>query len=212
MEDIVIAGAGGFARETRWLIERINSKEKRWNFCGYIDRKTDKADVIGDDSFLLDRCERLSVAVAVGDPRLRMRLYEQYRKNALLQFPDLIDPSVKMSESVRTGMGNIICADCVLTVDIRIGDLNIINLGCTIGHDVRIGHFNTLDPGVNVSGNVHIGDLTDIGTGTKIIQGKTIGSRSVTGAGAVVIRDIPCDVLAVGVPAAVKKIFDDSSR
>lgn len=205
MKNIVIVGNGGCAREIKWLIDRINVNGGAWNFCGYIDKEADKDNVIGDDSFLFNRCEKLSVAIAIGTPALRKQLYEQYKNNSFLDFPNLIDPSVDIGESVKLGKGNIICANNIFTVDIVIGDFNIINLGCTITHDVRIGSFNTMNPGVNVSGNVEISDLTNIGTGTKIIQGRKIGSMSVTGAGAVVVNDIPCSIMVVGVPAVVKK-------
>ena len=53
-----------------------------------------------------------------------------------LEFPNIIDPSVQMSERITMGKGNIICAGNILTVDIALGDFNIINLDCTVGHDV----------------------------------------------------------------------------
>lgn len=205
MKNIVIAGSGGCAREIKWLIDRINGNGGKWNFCGYIDKEVGKDNVAGDDSFLLNVCEKLSVAIAIGNQTMRKHLYEQYKNNSFLDFPNLIDPSVDIGENVKLGKGNLICANNIITVDIVIGDFNIINLGCTITHDVRIGSFNTINPGVNVSGNVEISDLTDIGTGTKIIQGRKIGSMSVTGAGAVIVKDILCSVMAAGVPAVVKK-------
>jgi len=37
MEDIVIRGSGGLAREIAFLIERINQEKPKWNLLGYID-------------------------------------------------------------------------------------------------------------------------------------------------------------------------------
>ena len=201
MKNIVIVGSGGFARETKWIIDRIKRSSGQWNFSGYIDKETNKENVIGDDSCIFNMRKELSVVIAIGNPKLRMQLYNKYRDNIYIRFPNLIDPSVDIADSVELGEGNIICANNVLTVDISIGNFNIINLGCTIGHDVRIGDFNTINPGTNVSGNVKIGNLVDIGTGTKIIQGKEIDSESVIGAGAVVIKDVVSRATVVGVPA-----------
>jgi serine acetyltransferase len=50
-----------------------------------------------------------------------------------------------------------------------------------------------------------VGECTFIGTGASIINQITIGDNTVIGAGAVVIRDIPSDVTAVGVPAKIVK-------
>jgi acetyltransferase-like isoleucine patch superfamily enzyme len=54
-----------------------------------------------------------------------------------------------------------------------------------------------------LSGNVTIGEGCDIGTNACAIQGITIGDWSIIGAGATVIRDLPANVTAVGVPARV---------
>lgn len=64
----------------------------------------------------------------------------------------------------------------------------------------------TLYPSVNVSGNVHIGECCEIGIGSNIIQGKKIGTEIIVGAGSVVIKDIPSQCTAVGVPAKPIKI------
>ena len=36
MKRIIIVGAGGFAREVRWLIEEINAVHREWAFGGYV--------------------------------------------------------------------------------------------------------------------------------------------------------------------------------
>ena len=41
MKDVVIIGAGGFAREVAWLIEEINKKNEQWNILGFIDDNTE---------------------------------------------------------------------------------------------------------------------------------------------------------------------------
>lgn len=52
MKDIVIIGAGGFAREVVWLIEENNKIKPEWNILGYISNETGKVgnyDIVGDD-------------------------------------------------------------------------------------------------------------------------------------------------------------------
>jgi serine O-acetyltransferase len=49
-----------------------------------------------------------------------------------------------------------------------------------------------------------IGDSVYIGAGARVLGGITIGDRVQIGANAVVIRDVPNDCVAVGVPATVR--------
>ena len=186
MKDIVIVGASGFAQEIRWLIERINSVAPYWNFLGYIDNGIGEGNVIGDDVYLCNYSRELHVVIAIADTALRYRLATFFSKNRLLKFPNLIDPSVIMSENILTGEGNIICAGSVLTVEIEIGDFCIINLDCTIGHGVIIENFVTVNPGVNISGNVRLAEGVSLGTGSQILQGRCIGMNTVIGAGSAV--------------------------
>lgn len=212
VRDIVIIGKGGFAKETKWIIDRINHKTTTWNFLGYIDKTADAVDVIGDDNYILNMKKKLSVVLAIGNPRVRNNIYLQYKENKFLEFPNLIDPSVKMSESVCLGEGNIICADNIMTVDISLGSFNIINLNCTVGHDVRIGSFNTVNPNTNISGNVVLKDFIEIGTGVKIIQGITIEEGVIVGAGSVLISDTPAETTIVGVPAKIIKYHEKDQQ
>lgn len=209
MKDIVIIGAGGFGREVQWLIERINEnsrKESRWNILGYIDDGLEVGTVVngykvlGGVDFLIKRNEVLAVTCAIGASCTRKKVIDKIRENRMLFFPNLIDPSVQMSDYIEWGEGNIVCAGTILTVNLCIADFCIINLDCTLGHDDVLNAFVTLYPSVNVSGCVTIGAHSEIGTGTQIIQGKRIGTDTIIGAGAVVVRDIPDGCTAVGSP------------
>ena len=82
-----------------------------------------------------------------------------------------------------------------------IGRHVILNLDCTVGHDAVVEDFVTSRPASTSPGNVAIGVGCDLGTGATLIQGVTIGHWTTVGAGAVVVRDLPANVTAVGVPA-----------
>ena len=203
MKDIVIVGASGFAKEIKWIVDRINDKELTYNFVGYIDNiKNDF--VVGNDSYLDCYANELAVVIAISNPVIRKKLAERYKRNKHLFFPNIVEPSVLMSDSVSMGMGNIICAGSIMTVDISVSDFCIFNLDCTVGHGTVIDNFVTVNPSVNISGNVMVSEGTSIGTGAQILQGLKLGKNSVVGAGAVVIEGIPDNCVAVGVPA--KKI------
>ena len=205
MKNIVIVGASGFAREIKWIVDRMNAVELCWNFLGYIDSHISGNTVIGDDEYLLQYSQELSVAIAIADTKQRQRLAKMYQRNPMLEFPNLIDPAVLMSESVSMGKGNFICAGSVLTVDIDIGDFCIINLNCTVGHECVFEDFVTVSPGANISGNVHLSEGVNVGTGCQIIQGRCVGINTVVGAGAVITRAMPGDCTVAGVPAKIIK-------
>lgn len=209
MKDIIIIGTGGCAREVCFLLEQNNKKQQEWNILGFIDNNRDGEiygyPILGDDDYLLGYNREINVVCAVGETKLREKITEKFKNKNNILFPNIISHDVIIDFSkVRIGKGCVICAGSIITVDIVIGNFVTVNLSCTISHDSVIDDFVTINSGSNISGNVHIGKGTYIGTGTKIIQGKNVGENAIIGAGAVVIKDIPSDSMAVGVPAYIK--------
>ncbi len=206
MEDIVIIGSGGLAREVRWLIEDCNKKHCQWNVIGWVSKETPGTliaglPVLGDDNWLLNHNAPISVAVSVGSSILRKNIVTNIKKNINISFPIIVSPSAELSDSVHLGKGSIVMAKSILTVDINIGSFFVSNPSCTIAHDCSFGDYVTLNPGSNISGNVNLGRCVTIGAGASIIQGLSVGDNSTIGAGATVISNIPSDCTAVGVPA-----------
>ncbi len=81
----------------------------------------------------------------------------------------------------------------------------LLNKLCSVGHDTRICNFSTAAPGVNLGGNCVFGEGVEFGINSSTIQGVKIGAGAVIGGGAIVVRDIPDNSVAVGVPAKVVK-------
>lgn len=207
MERIAIAGSSGFAREILALIEDINRQSLTYEIVGFIDN--DVSDrcihgypIVGDDAFINNLHESISVVIAVGEPYLKRKIRNKYT-NSLVKFPTLIHPSVQIGckSSVVFGEGCIVCAGCILTTDIAIKEFVTLNLMCTVGHDTVIGSYCSFMPSVNISGEVKINEGVYVGTGAKIINQLEIGEDTIIGAGAVVTNSLMANCTAVGVPA-----------
>lgn len=203
MKDIYIIGASGFGREVAWLIEELDE----FNVIGFVDDNKEIQNtiindipVIGGISFLIEKKEEVNVVIAIGNPAIRKKIYDQLKNNNNIKFPNIIAKDVRISNTNNIGFGNIICTQSTLTVNITLGNFNHVNLDCTVGHDVILHDFITVYPSVNISGNVEIGNYSELGTGTKIIQGKTILENVIVGAGSVVIKDISESGTYVGSP------------
>ncbi|MBN1163115.1 MAG: acetyltransferase [Candidatus Krumholzibacteriota bacterium] len=213
MKDIVIYGAGGFAREVAFLIKEINAgaARPRYRFLGYISddreqmgKRVGGAEVLGDRSWFAKRKRKVCCVFAVGNPRIIQELRSRLRSSSGVEFPNLIHPGTILDkERVELAEGNIITAGNIFTTDIKIGSFNIFNLSCTYGHDVVVENFCVINPGCCLSGGVKLSDAVLIGTGSTILQYLNIGEGATVGAGAVVTRNVEPGVTVVGVPARV---------
>ncbi len=182
MKDIVIVGAGGFAREVAWLIEEINKEKKEWNLLGFIDdneenigKELNGYKIIGTTEYLNEELSRdIYIVIAIGNGKIRAKIVNKLKDR---KYAILIHPNVKISSTNLIEEGSIICSGTIITVNIEIGKHVIINLDCTIGHDATIEDYATILPSVNLSGNTVTKKYTTLGTGTKVIQGVTIGDN-----------------------------------
>ena len=208
MQDIVIFGSGGMAREVAFLIDEINSVSPQWNILGFVEidrervgQEAGKYRVYCTEEELLDR--KVAAAIGIGSPATIQKIATRFSK---IEFPNLIHPSVIRDEPrVALGRGNILCARNIFTTDITIGSFNIFNLNGTYAHDVRIADCSVLNSGVRISGGVEIGSRCLVGAGATILQYLKIGDDVTVGAGSVVTKDVSAGTTVVGVPA---KPFD----
>lgn len=204
---IFILGAGGFGRE---VLNIFTDLSRNSDVLGFLEENCQREGELINKKPIHDLSklndfdkDEVKLVCAIGTPH-RKKLIEKTKKMGF-EYETIVHPSVIMSEWIQLGEGCIICAGNILTNQIQIGNFSILNLACTIGHDVVIGDYTTLSPGVHISGNVSIGDECFIGTGAVTVEKLEIGNNSFIGAGAVVSRNIPDNVLALGIPAKTVK-------
>lgn len=209
MKKIVIVGAGGFGREVKFIIDRINSVKPQFQIVGFYDDDETLSEIIhgipylGSIDKLIQRSdETIQVALGIGVPKIKYKIVERLKGNSFLEFPNIIDPQAILGDdNIILGKGNVICAGVIMTCDIKIFDFITLNLSCTVGHDTKIHSFSSFMPSVNISGEVIVEESVYVGTGSKIINQLTIGEFTIVGAGAVVAKSLPQNCTAVGIPA-----------
>lgn len=215
MEDIVIVGAGGFGREVKFIIDRINSIKKTYNLLGFYDDNLDLPEIIngvpflGDLNSLISSQKPISVVLGIGDPSIKNKIVTRLMASDSLSFPNIIDPNAVIGDdAINIGKGNVICSGVIMTCNIDIKDFVTLNLSCTVGHDTVINDFSSFMPSVNISGEVVIERGVYVGTGAKIINLLSIGQHTIIGAGAVVAKSLPANCTAVGIPAKPIKFHE----
>jgi sugar O-acyltransferase (sialic acid O-acetyltransferase NeuD family) len=209
MKDIVIAGAGGMAKEVAWLINEINQDLMMWNLLGFVERDSNsvgqlvgKYPIIMGEEDLISYGKSIDCVIGIGNPKTIRIVHNSIKINPNIDYPNLIHPSIFWDKDrVSLGIGNIICVGNILTTDIRLGNFNILNFSSTFGHDVIVGDYNVINPGVHLSGGVIVGDECLIGTGAVILEYKKINNHVIVGGGAVVTKDVSEGATVVGIPA-----------
>lgn len=220
MKKIVIYGAGGFARELAIHIEEMNQVNEEWEILGFLEDNSNKIGkmlngypILGGVDWL-DNWKRndIYIVLGIGSPSGKKVMYEKVKSKGNYNYPNLIHPSVKISEYNCFGQGIIVCKGSIITCNTDIKDFVTININSTIGHDTIIENYTTISPNCSISGNVHLSDGVYLGTQATIIEKLSVGRNSIIGAGAVVVKDIPDFCTAVGVPAKPIKVNNNNGK
>ena len=205
---IYIAGAGGHGRELRCYLEDLQRSGWRGELRGYLDDRVPvgwhgRLNVLGP----IEGFEKLSgwYITATGSNTMRREIVERIetRYGEALRPWTLIHPRSYLGQDTEIGEGTCVAPCVVVTAKTKIGNHCIINVKASISHDCRINNFANINPGATVCGSVTVGEGAYIGAGAVVKECVSIGAWSIVGSGAVVVRNIPPNVTAVGVPARV---------
>lgn len=184
MQQLIIMGAGGFAREVYCWVEVP--------YAVFFDNTRNAKDyLLGRPVFhALTNMQGSSFTIAVGNPQLKKDFLEIADKAGMLLSGYVLHHDITRAFQTHIEPGAIICPGVRICPDVKIGKCVIMNLNSTIGHDSVIGDFSTVAPGALISGNVTIGKSVQIGTGACIREGVKIGEGAIIGMGAVVTKDV----------------------
>ena len=203
MRDLVIVGAGGFARET------AAAAIHPWRILGFLDddpalHGTTRSGfrILGPTAMAAEM-PHAKVVVCVGNPanyRARKRIVER------LGLPDdryatVVHPTVQVGAGCVVGPGSVLLAGTVLTADVVVGSHAAIMPQVVLTHDDVIGDHVTIASGVRLGGGAVLSEGAYVGAGALVREGVTVGAWSQIGMGSVVLRDVPPEEIWVGNPA-----------
>ncbi|WP_078628275.1 NeuD/PglB/VioB family sugar acetyltransferase [Streptomyces sp. NRRL F-2664] len=214
-EDLLIVGAGGFAREAAQAVrdagaaDAARGRPARWRLAGHLDddpvlhgAEVDGVPVLGGCG-LVHELPAARVVVCVGSPRdyaVRARLVRRLELPAD-RYATVVHPAAAVSASSVVGPGSVLLAHCVLTAAVRVGSHVAVMPQVVLTHDDTVGDFATLASGVRLGGGVRVGCGAYVGAGALVREGAAIGAWSLTGMGSTVLADVPAGQVWAGSPA-----------
>lgn len=169
------------------------------------------------DSYLLDgglvieldrvkaKERQCPIVVPLFTPSNRQKALREARTHGFGEGFSLIDPTVRVPRSFRSGEGLYINAGCSLGAASELGEFVFINRGVSLGHHARLDRFVSIGPGAVIGSLIRIGKGALVGAGAVVLPKIEIGENAVVGAGAVVTKDVPANCVVVGNPARVVK-------
>ena len=198
--------AGGIGRETHDIATKADPQKSHWSEICFIDDLMAEGQFYGARQFTYEQFKETfqkaecRVVIANGEPRIRKVLAQKVRgDNYVLE--NVVDPTARISSTVRLGDGIILFPYTYLSSCVVIGDNVLISVGSAIGHDTSVGENTVVSTLASVSGDCSIGSGCYIGTGSCIKEKVRIGENSIIGMGSCVFRDVGPGLIAVGNPA-----------
>jgi sugar O-acyltransferase (sialic acid O-acetyltransferase NeuD family) len=207
MEEILIIGTGGLAREfTSWFKDSFeivgyssstHNEHSEFNLPGILYNGDVTPDLIGTDLAVM--CN--------GNPSVKQRVYKELSR-AGFSFPTIVHHSCEVSPLATLEDGVVISPQSIVSPNAMIGKLTYLNFSCGIGHDALVGDFVQMNPGSQLGGFTKIGNQVLIGSGSTILQGISIGNGATVASGAVVFSNVSEGSTVMGNPAKRLRAFD----
>jgi sugar O-acyltransferase (sialic acid O-acetyltransferase NeuD family) len=206
---VIIAGSGGFARETADALRAAGPDR----FAGFLD---DDPATHGGPLPVLGAIDTVhgmpgvKLVVCVGNPR---NYFSRARIVARLGLPDdryatVLHPRAEVSATSSAGAGSVLLAGVVLTADAVVGRHVAVMPQAVVTHDCVVGDYATVASGVRLGGGTQVGTGAYVGAGALIREGVTLGAWSLVGMGSVVLRDVGPGEVWAGNPARLLRVID----
>lgn len=207
MKELIIVGAGGFARELLQWVKDINKIENRWVIKGFIDDNPNALKGYDCDFQVIGNIqdwkpsENEEFALAIAAPKIKEKVVKILKsKNA--RFADIIHPNARICEFSIHGEGIVMYPGSALCPNSKVGNF-VTLLSSPIPHDAVVGDYATISSHCGITRGNYIGRRSFLGDHVSIMPEKKIGDDAYVGIGSVVIRNVPSGKKVFGNPAKV---------
>ena len=207
MLDVVIIGAGGFAREVAALLWECFSPDE-FRLKGFLARNKQElhgfnlgATVIGDpENYIPTKNERM--LLAIGDIDARRRTVAALRQHGA-RFLTMVHPTAVVAETAVIGTGTILYPFTTVSNGAVLADYVHLSLYASAGHDSHVGKFCLLSPYATLNGFAVLEDEVFMGSHSMVGPGYTVGKESKISANTSVLHNVPARSFVHGVPGRI---------
>lgn len=210
MKDLIIIGAGGYAKSVMDSVDHMN-----FRMVGYLDDIKPKGTmhigypVLGSSIECIEHPENYVYFIAIGNNRKRKNWFDKV-KEYNLSLINVIDKSALVSRAASLGEGCFIGKLAILNHGCVVGDNCVINTRALLEHGCHIDSHVNISTNASLNGDVVCREGSFVGSGSVINGQLTVGEWSLVGSGAVVVKDVLPRTTVVGVPA--KPVESDNRK
>lgn len=203
MKNLVIVGAGGYAKSVLDSIDYMN-----FRMIGFIDDVKPAGEmhqgypVLGNNVDCIENGKDNVYFVAIGNNAKRKYWFD-ILKSHNLSLINVIDKSALVSHHSTIGEGSFIGKLAIVNHGASVGDNCVINTRALLEHGCQIGNHVNISTNCTLNGDVICEEGSFVGSASVVNGQLKIGAWSLVGSGTVVIKDVESNTTVVGCPARV---------
>ena len=211
MYDLIIVGAGGFARELRQFV-RACFPPAAVKLKGFLSNNPHDFDnfeidepILGDPATYSPQLKDRFL-LAIGSIGHRRSVVEQLKARSA-RFLTLIHPTAYVDDNAKIGEGCIIYPFASVMNAAVIGDFVTMSIYASAGHDTRIGDYCNLSPYATMNGFSVLEEDVFLGTHASVLASIRVGRGSKVSANSVVTQNAKPNTLIFGVPGQHSRLL-----